>query len=168
MYTCYGSFLPPTVFTNYKLYRFPHGGSLSSLHIYCVDVWRRLCAAPCWPRCWGVCTVCKSGASRVAQAWPRLCRALSSERLQQCHPPQPWLANLTNKDLGHLHASTVNLLTWLWSSVWSKMCNILRLTFHCTLLVLSQHKQSLHLLLQKSASYKEYMNVEWKKCDSSQ
>lgn len=48
-----------------------------------------------------MCTVCKSGASRVAQAWPRLCRALSSECLQQWYPPQPWPANLTNKDLGH-------------------------------------------------------------------
>lgn len=117
-----------------------------------------------------VCTVCKSGASRVAQAWPRLCRALSSERLQQCHPPQPWPANLTNKDLGHLHASTVSLLTWLWSSAWSKVCNILHLVFHCTLLLLSHHKQSLQLLLQTSAcvrvcatSSKEHTNAEWKK-----
>lgn len=23
--------------------------------------------------------------------------------LQQCYPPQPWPANLTNKDLGHTH-----------------------------------------------------------------
>lgn len=37
VYTCYGSFLPP-VFTNYKLYRFPHGDSVSSLHIYSVHV----------------------------------------------------------------------------------------------------------------------------------
>lgn len=50
----------------------------------------------------GVCTVCKSGASRVTQAWPGLCRGLSSECLQQCSPPQFWPASLTNKDLGHL------------------------------------------------------------------
>lgn len=104
VYTCYGSFLPP-VFTNYKLYRFPHGDSMSSLHIYSVHVC--MCEGGCvrlpvGPDVGGrVCTVCKSGASRVAQAWPRLCRALSSECLQQCYPPQPWPANLTNKDLGH-------------------------------------------------------------------
>lgn len=81
--------------------------TLSSPHIYCVHVC--MCEGGCvrlpvGPDVGGVCTVCKSGASRVAQAWPRLCRALSSEWLQQRYPPQPWPANLTNKDLGHLHA----------------------------------------------------------------
>lgn len=62
----------------------------------CVHVW-----LPVGPDA-GVCTVCKSGASWVAQAWPGLCRALSSECLQQCFPPQLWPVSLTNKDLGHL------------------------------------------------------------------
>lgn len=104
-------FFLPVVSPNYKLYRFPHGESLSSLHIYSV----RVCVCP-WARCvcvWlpvgpdaGLCTVCKSGASRVAQAWPGLCRALSSECLQQCSPPQLRPASLANKDLGHLDPPT--------------------------------------------------------------
>ena len=54
----------PVVSPNYKLYRFPHGESLSSLHIYSV----RVCVwLPVGPDA-GLCTVCKSGASRVAQA----------------------------------------------------------------------------------------------------
>lgn len=35
---CYGSLLPSVVFPNYKLCRFPHGESLSSLYIYSVRV----------------------------------------------------------------------------------------------------------------------------------
>lgn len=102
VYTCYGSFLPP-VFTNYKLYRFPHGDSVSSLHIYSLLVC--MCEGGCvrlpvGPDVGGVCVQCVNlglvGLLRHDPDYVGPC-------LQQCYPPQPWPANLTNKDLGHTH-----------------------------------------------------------------
>lgn len=119
VYTCYGSFLPP-VFTNYKLYRFPHGDSVSSLHIYSVHVC--MCEGGCvrlpvGPDVGCVCVQCVNlglvGLLRHDPDYVGPC-------LQQCYPPQPWPANLTNKDLGHTHPHRIN--TEFVNHLWGVKC----------------------------------------------